>query len=112
MSCSASTTSSSSELTPSPFSSITSKPAEQSPVANSGTLTENSPPASKALTISPEGIGAAKLGMTFGQLKQVLGSDTEFKVESPFMVDFDADRTQPVRTGAILHPLSCGNNLF
>lgn len=90
MSCSASTTSSSSELTPLPSNSITSKPAEQSPVSNSGALTDNFTPVSKTLTISAEGIGPAKLGLTFGQLKQVLGSDAEFKVVSPFMVDLDA----------------------
>ncbi len=41
-------------------------------------------------TISAEGIGAAKLGMTFRQLKKVLGSDAEYQVKSPFMVDEDA----------------------
>jgi hypothetical protein len=40
--------------------------------------------------ISPKGIGAAQLGMTLGELKQQLGSDVEFTVESPFIVDFDA----------------------
>jgi hypothetical protein len=42
------------------------------------------------LLISPEGIGAAQLGMTLGELKQQLGSEAEFTVESPFIVDFDA----------------------
>ena len=28
--------------------------------------------------------------MTFGQLKKALGSTAQFKVQSPFMVDFDA----------------------
>jgi len=40
--------------------------------------------------ISPQGIGAARLGMTFGDLKRSLGSDTELAVKSPFIVDFDA----------------------
>ncbi|MEG4590008.1 hypothetical protein QUA54_33050 [Microcoleus sp. MOSTC5] len=43
-----------------------------------------------SLTISDRTIGAAKVGMTFGQLKKALGSTAQFKVESPFMVDFDA----------------------
>ncbi|MEG4483489.1 hypothetical protein [Microcoleus sp. D2_18a_B4] len=43
-----------------------------------------------SLTISDRTIGAAKVGMTFGQLKKTLGSTAQFKVESPFMVDFDA----------------------
>ena len=87
MSCSASNISSP-EPPPIPSSSITLKPAQQSPVA-SPTASQNSPSASKNLLISAKGIGLAKLGMTFGQLKQVL-PDTKFKVESPFMVDFDA----------------------
>lgn len=40
--------------------------------------------------ISAEGIGLAKLGMTLGELKQALGAETEFVVESPFIADFDA----------------------
>jgi hypothetical protein len=36
-----------------------------------------------SLTISERGIGAAKLGMTFGELKKALGSTAQFK-ESPF----------------------------
>ena len=43
-----------------------------------------------SLTISDRTIGAAKVGMTFGQLKKALGSTAQFKVQSPFMVDFDA----------------------
>lgn len=40
--------------------------------------------------ISAKGIGSAQLGMTLGELKTILGSDAEFTVESPFIVDFDA----------------------
>ena len=40
--------------------------------------------------ITTKGIGAAKVGMTLGQLKKELGSTAEFKVQSPFIVDFDA----------------------
>ncbi len=40
--------------------------------------------------ISPQGIGDLRLGMTYGELKQKLGSNTTFEVKSPFMVDFDA----------------------
>src|SRR4028118_400181 len=43
-----------------------------------------------SLTISDRTIGAAKVGMTFGELKKALGSTALFKVQSPFMVDFDA----------------------
>jgi hypothetical protein len=44
---------------------------------------------SASLTISERGIGAAKLGMTFGELKKALGSTAQFKVESSF-ADFNA----------------------
>jgi len=47
-------------------------------------------PSSPSVAISDRTIGEAKVGMTFGQLKQALGSTAQFKVESPFMVDFDA----------------------
>lgn len=40
--------------------------------------------------ISPRGIGIAQLGMTLGELKQQLGTEFEFEVKSPFIVDFDA----------------------
>jgi hypothetical protein len=43
-----------------------------------------------SLTISDRAIGAAKVGMTFGELKKTLGATAQFKVESRLMVDFDA----------------------
>lgn len=46
--------------------------------------------ASQNRQISAGGIGSAKLGMTLGELKQQLGANTEFTVESPYIVDFDA----------------------
>ena len=45
---------------------------------------------SASVAITDRTIGAAKVGMTFGQLKKALGSTAQFKVQSPFMVDFDA----------------------
>jgi hypothetical protein len=51
-------------------------------------------PVSQNQKISAEGIGPAKLGMTFGQLKKALGANAEFKVKSPFMVDIDAIAVQ------------------
>jgi hypothetical protein len=47
-------------------------------------------PESENVLISPKGIGAAQLGMTLGELKQRLGSEVEYTIESPFIVDFDA----------------------
>jgi hypothetical protein len=49
-----------------------------------------SPPASKAVTISPDGIGSARVGMTVGELKKLLAGKDQFQVVSPFIVDFDA----------------------
>jgi hypothetical protein len=52
-----------------------------------------SPPASpepEEQTISQQGIGAARLGMTLGELKQKLGPGVELKVKAPYIVDFDA----------------------
>lgn len=43
-----------------------------------------------SLTITDRTMGAAKVGMTFGQLKKALGSTAQFKLESSFMVYFDA----------------------
>ncbi|MCA1994869.1 MAG: hypothetical protein LDL41_22900, partial [Coleofasciculus sp. S288] len=40
--------------------------------------------------ISAGGIGPAKVGMTLGQLKQLLAGKATFQVKSPFIVDFDA----------------------
>jgi hypothetical protein len=40
--------------------------------------------------ITDKAIGAAQLGMTFGDLKKALGAGFEFAVQSPFIVDFDA----------------------
>jgi hypothetical protein len=47
-------------------------------------------PKAESTLISPQGIGAARLGMTFGDLKRNLASDAELAVKSPFIVDFDA----------------------
>jgi hypothetical protein len=59
-----------------------------------------------SLTISDRTIGAAKVGMTFGELKKVLGSTAQFKVESPFMVDFDAVAVS--QSGKVLYRILYG----
>lgn len=53
-------------------------------------LPSPTPAAADSTLISATGIGPAQLGMTLGDLKQILGTETEFTVESPFIVDFDA----------------------
>ncbi|MEG3858883.1 hypothetical protein [Microcoleus sp. herbarium12] len=57
-------------------------------VGEFATVAQKTPAASVA--IGDRTIGAAKVGMTFGELKKAIGSTAQFKVESPFMVDFDA----------------------
>lgn len=47
-------------------------------------------PTSASVAITDRTMGTAQVGMTFGQLKKTLGATAQFKVQSPFMVDFDA----------------------
>lgn len=56
----------------------------------SSSVSKKQSPMTEDFLISERGIGSAQLGMTFQQLKQKLGTETQFKVMSPFMVDFDA----------------------
>lgn len=65
-------------------------PTEASPPSSPTSSAQLSPPASEAFLITGEGIGPAQVGMTFGELKQMLGEEVEFQVESPFIVNFDA----------------------
>ncbi len=64
---------------------VTTQTIQPSPTKKKG-----KPPAADNFLISVRGIGPARLGMTLNQLKQKLGTDSKFKVVSPFMVDFDA----------------------
>lgn len=57
---------------------------------SSPVLAQKLSPIPEHLLISDQGIGFAKLGMNLRQLKQKLGNSAQFKVVSPFMVDFDA----------------------
>jgi hypothetical protein len=54
-------------------------PGGTNPLGEVANAAQKTPSAS--LTISEHGIGEAKLGMTFGELKKVLGSTAQFKVE-------------------------------
>ncbi len=60
------------------------------PLKDINNTTGSSPTQKEAFTISASGIGVAKLGMTFGELKQKLSQNTEYQIKSPFMVDLDA----------------------
>lgn len=66
-------------------------PAPVSPETTSEpTISETASPTQDPAVISAEGIGPARLGMTFADLKARLGTDVTFEVRSPFIVDFDA----------------------
>lgn len=64
----------------------------QSPLASSPQVsaTPSPSPSPETSLISAQGIGAARLGMTYGDLKRALGADAELAVKSPFIADFDA----------------------
>ena len=62
--------------------------AEPAPNPDAAAVTSPTPLV-QSTTISAEGMGTARLGMTLGGLKQAMPA-AEFAVKSPFMVDFDA----------------------
>lgn len=64
----------------------TNSSSSQTPV----TAIPNSTQTGKNQLISADSIGPAKVGMTMGQLKQLMAGKAEFQVQSPFIVDFDA----------------------
>ena len=47
-------------------------------------------PTSEEFTLSEQGIGEAKIGMTLGELKKKLGDGATFETLPSFMTDFDA----------------------
>ena len=63
------------------------KPIQTDPKSE---LQNKDPGIDRDLIISSEGIGKARLGMTLGQLKEISDPDTEFKLQSSFMVDLNA----------------------
>ncbi|MEP0819122.1 MULTISPECIES: hypothetical protein [Trichocoleus] len=77
----------------SPPASVAGSPSATAIVSPSDRPALTQPPIS-AQTISAKGIGAAQFGMTLGEVKQALGPETSFKVESPYIVDFDAIAVQ------------------
>ncbi len=87
--CNVPTTSNSGETSPSPTATSTagetSPTPTKSPISAAPNTTNNS-----SQLISPQGIGDVRLGMTYGKLKQSLGSKATFEVKSPFMVGSDA----------------------
>ncbi len=90
--------------TSSPLVKLNSSPSNSStipPVSNAESQDANSSPIPPDATtnntvtgnnqvISSNGIGNAKVGMSLGKLKQILKGKAEFKLQSPFIADFDA----------------------
>ncbi|MDJ0801214.1 MAG: hypothetical protein QNJ51_31150 [Calothrix sp. MO_167.B12] len=58
----------------------------ETPVSQAPSTTNVNP----SQLISPQGIGDVRLGMTYGQLKQSLGSKATFEKKSPFIAEVDA----------------------
>jgi len=73
-----------------PIGTNTPQATTSSPSHNRTAAAPNSAMPGKNQLISAEGIGSAKVGMTLGALKKALAGKAEFKVKSPFIVDFDA----------------------
>lgn len=76
--------------TATPSASVASPSPEVAEVEPSPSTLPPAPEEADSTVISETGIGPAQLGMTLGDLKAALGSGTEFTIESPFIVDFDA----------------------
>lgn len=83
----------SSPLPPQPTTSspvTTNIPQPQNSSPNASPTTPNSAVLTDSKIITSNSIGVAKVGMTLGELKQILKGKAEFQVKSGFMVDFDA----------------------
>jgi hypothetical protein len=60
--------------------------------------------------ITPVGIGAAKIGMTFGDLKSQMGTGYDFPVKTNFLEGFDAIAVTKGRTVQYYIPYPAGTN--
>lgn len=78
---------------PTPSPTATASPAESLSSSPSSSSSPSPSESSTALEITAQGIGPAKLGMTYGDLKKALPEAT-FEVKKPFIVDFDAIAVQ------------------
>ncbi len=67
-----------------------SNPALLADTSDFAKLWRNQVPVKNDFLITPQGIGPAKIGTTYGQIKQALGSAYTYSEVSPFMVDFAA----------------------
>lgn len=73
-----------------PSASVASPSPDVAEAEPSPSVAPPAPEEADSTVISATGIGPAQLGMRLGDLKAALGSETEFEVKSPFIVDFDA----------------------
>ncbi len=67
-------------------------------------------PLSPAQQITPSGIGAAKIGMSYKELKQQMGAGYEFRVKTSFIEGFDAIAVTKAGTVQYYIPYPAGTN--
>lgn len=81
-----------SPVTGNPATEKTTSPVEDAnnPTESPTTSVPQSAIVSEEHQITEDSIGQAKLGMTLGELKEMLGEEAAFSEVSPFIVDFDA----------------------
>jgi hypothetical protein len=91
---------------------ITPAPVQPKPKANSKIepISTLKPPTDPAQQITPVGIGAAKIGMTFKELKEQLGSGFEFPVKTNLVEGFDAIAVTKKGTVQYYIPYPTGTN--
>jgi hypothetical protein len=68
----------------------TPQPAKPTPNPKESSVGKLDIPTNPAQKITPNGIGVAKIGMTFQELKQQLGAGYDFQVKTTFMDGFEA----------------------
>lgn len=88
--CGAGVPEATSTQSPAPVETTTPTPSVTPTVPSDSESPEVELPDTTSTLISGNGIGPAQLGTTLGELKQRLGTEVEFTVTAPFMVDFDA----------------------
>jgi hypothetical protein len=87
-------------------------PVQPKPKTNSKTepIATLKPPTDPARQITPVGIGAAKIGMTFKELKEQVGKGFEFPVKTNFVEGFDAIAVTKGGTVQYYIPYPTGTN--
>jgi hypothetical protein len=87
-------------------------PEPAKPKANSKTepISKLKIPTDPAQQITPVGIGSAKIGMSFKELKEQMGKELEFQVKTNFIEGFDAIAVTKAGTVQYYIPYPTGTN--